>query len=1426
MLWGRNWRWAALVGLLLGFPLTALGQGTSSPLITQAVDESKQVRLAGNTHPLALPQFDQGPAPAGLSLQRMLLVLKRSPAQESALETLLEQQQYKVSPNYHKWLTPDEFGLQFGPSDQDIQTVASWLTSHGFQVAKVSRGKNVIEFSGTAEQVQEAFHTTIHSYVVKGIHHWANASDPEIPAALAPAVVGVESLNNFARKAAHSARAFAKQPVFGNWTTANPTLTFPCGTNPNNGATIYCNGITPYDFATIYNVLPLWSAASPIDGTGQSIAIVARSDINLQDVDTYRSIFGLPLNVPQVIVDGPDPGLVPGDETEADLDVELSGGVAKGAIIKVVVSASTETTDGVDLSALYIVDNDVAPIMSASFGECELFLGAAGNQFYSNLWQQAAAEGISVFVATGDQGSAGCDFFQGSTPEPARNGLQVSGLASTPYNVAVGGTDFNDFFNQLTYWNTFNNQTTQESAKGYIPEMAWNNSCTNAIFARIGFGTNAESNCNDSRLSGFVVTVGGSGGKSSCTSPAGSGPTGCAGGYAKPSWQIGSGVPSDTKRDLPDVSLFSASIAGTDAYAICEADFPGAGGCSATNFVAIGGTSASTPAFAGLMALVDQKTSSRQGNPNFVLYKLAAQQSPSNCNSSTGPGSTCVFNDVTSGTIAMPCANGSPNCKTSNSGDLYGILSGYDTGSGYDLATGLGSVNAANLVNNWNSVTFTPSKTTLTLNGGSTVNITHGTPVNVVVSVLPASPLPTGNVSLVATQGANTFGFDTMTLSGGMASGTTNMLPGGTSYIVKAHYAGDGAYGGSDSNAVTVNVNPEASKTNLRIVTFDPTTGQVTNPDATNFPYGSAYLLRAEVTNSTSSSCFSSSTSSLAYACPTGAILLFDNGNVLNGGDSFFLNSQGYTEDQLPLQLPSTQLPGGAHALGANYSGDQSYAASSAPTDAITITLAPTTTSAVSNPPLSTVVIGSTFAINGLTKSQSIGGAPTGTYTVFDGTTPLSGTGFFNGFPGSPTQTAFCQGNIVTSLSAPSGPHTLTIKYSGDTNYASSTSANVSIYALYPTTMSAASNPSSIILGQSVTATTTVSTGNPATNAALKPTGTVSFPGVSNPVTTIVGQDSNGNWILQAAVTFSPQSTYSAFAAYSGDSNYAASNVDVFVNVTIPDFSISPSSTPLVITAGQSGNTTLTITPLSSNTSTVALSCGSVAISGATCTISPSSVTLSNNKSATATLTISTLAPSSSTSAVAIPARLRPSWSPPLGGEPWWMLSILAGLATLLLLALPTRRRYLRAASGLALLCLVSFALGCGGGATASSPPVSTTTTISTPSTKISQGSTLTLTANVNSSKAVTGTVTFTLPGCCFFLGTVSNGTAQVQIPTASNTLVPGTYAFNAQYGGDANNLPSQSGNLDIAITGTTSQQVIGQISILSHQIPVSVTIQ
>ena len=732
----------------------------SLPLITQPVDESRTTVLKGNTHPLARPEFDLGTAAATLPMQRMLLVLKRSPRQESALRMLLDNQQDKASANYHKWLTPDEFGRQFGPTDGDLQTIKSWLQSHGFQVGS-TRGRAVMEFSGSASQVRETFHTAIHNYVVNGEQHWANASDPSIPTALVPAVAGVATLHNFIKK---PALHFSQQPVPAKLVPGKkPQVTFPA----QNGQPL-THALAPQDFATIYNAIPTYN--TNITGQGVIIGVIGRSNLYPgsagnspgEDVATFQgNAFNLCCAVftsSNIWLNGPDPGdLGGGEEAEATLDSSWSGAVAPTANVNLIVSATTNTTDGIDLSELYIVENNIADIMTESFGSCELLATDAQLAFAYTLAEQAAAQGITYIVSAGDNGAEGCD--DPSTP-PASNPVSVNLLASTPFNVAVGGTMFNENGQDSKYWGS--EPPVAESAISYIPENVWNESSATA-----GLWS-------------------GSGGASAGNIQAG----GATKGIAKPSWQAGViGIPGDNVRDVPDVSL---SAGQHDAYLICLE-----GSCIPDSkgyiyLYLVGGTSASAPSFAGIMALVDQQMAllnpglgPRQGQPNYALYRLAAAQNayPSQCDGSSttvSPAAACIFNDVTVGNNAVP---GEVN---------YSLpTADYQAGAGYDLATGLGSVNVANLVSQWNTVLFSPTLTTITF---SPSTIVHGDKVNITITVAPSSGtgIPTGDVALLGSErGATEVGL--FNLTGGVAASTTNSLPGGT-YSLFASYGGDATF--------------------------------------------------------------------------------------------------------------------------------------------------------------------------------------------------------------------------------------------------------------------------------------------------------------------------------------------------------------------------------------------------------------------------------------------------------------------------------------------------------------------------------------------------------------------------------------------------------------------------------------------------------
>jgi hypothetical protein len=742
-------------GCLLGIAalvVTANGQVRPAQRIVQPIDENRLVTLSGNRHPLARAEYDRGPAPPDLPMERMMLVLKRSAEQEVALQRLLQEQQDKSSANFHKWLTPDQFGEQFGPAPEDVQTIVSWLQSSGFQAEKVSRGRGTVEFSGDARGVEQAFHTPIHRYVVNGISHWANAADPQIPEALAPVVAGVATLHNFV---AAPQLVIRPDKLMVPWAPPRPpALTF------SNGS----HALAPADYGVLYQINPLYAIG--INGTGATIGIVGRSNIILSDIVSFRTVFGLPANPPQIIVNGTDPGdLGGGEEVEAVLDVSWSGAVAPGATVKFVVSKTTNTTDGVFLSEEFIIDNNLSDIMSESFGDCEANYTQAEAFSIAALAEQAAAQGITYTVSAGDTGSAGCD----SQGEQAATGpFSVNVLASLPYDIAVGGTQFNDSGNPSLYWSP-SNGSGLGSALSRIPEDVWNQSCT---AAQCGTGN----------------IIAGGGGVSIY--------------FPKPAWQAGeAGIPNDGARDLPDVSLTSS--AAYAPYALCVEGSCTPNSQGQISLELVGGTSAAAPSFAGILGLVRQNANARLGQANYVLYRLAATETLSQCNSSsttTTLGSSCIFADVTVGNNAVP---GEAN---------YGTPSAlYQSTVGYDPASGLGSVNATNLVQQWSSISFTPTTTTLSI---SPSTLAAGASAGVSIQVAPTagSGTPTGDVSLITSTGV---GVGFFTLSSGSISSSTNLLPAGT-YTVTAHYAGDATFAAGNSAPFSVTVSSTS-------VTLNPT---------------------------------------------------------------------------------------------------------------------------------------------------------------------------------------------------------------------------------------------------------------------------------------------------------------------------------------------------------------------------------------------------------------------------------------------------------------------------------------------------------------------------------------------------------------------------------------------------------------------------
>ena len=1397
------------------------GSGAVPNRVTRTPDENVQVTLAGNVHPRARAEYSRGAVADSLRMDRILLLLKRSEDQETALQALVEAQQDKSSPNYHAWLTPDGFGKQFGPSDADLQAVTDWLSSQGFENLRVTAGRTVIEFSAVAGQVRRAFGTPIENFQVDGAVYVANANDPQIPAALAPVVAGVVSLHNFPRKSHARYRGDVQRGADGHM--LQPVFTFPY---PYYSGNFY--GVGPGDFATIYNTKPL--LASGNDGTGQTIAIVGETQINPKDVADFRTIFGLPNNfsATNIILNGMDPGITSQDEeSESDLDVQWSGAVAPGAKVQFVVSASTPASAGIDLSALYIIEHNLADVMSVSYGECEKNLGTAGNAFYNGLWEQAAAQGITVVVSSGDGGSAGCDDFNNQTT--ATHGLAVSGLSGTPFNISVGGTDFNQYNRQTTYWNTTNDSVIGTSAKGYIPEFPWNENCS-----QLGL-----TGCGPSAPNGSVNIVAGSGGPSTV--------------YAKPKWQMGvTGVPNDNHRDQPDLSLFASPGFEGSGYLYCQADLTGVQSCDLSSpgytFHIIGGTSASAPAFAGMMALVNQYAaahggSSRQGNANIGLYALA-KKSGASCTSSVTEAAGCVFHDVSAPNVHYPagaasnsvaCKGGTLNCSTTvatSTGVLvdpaHTTTEAWTAGAGYDLATGLGSLNANNLATMWASASTIGTITTLSVS--PTTGITHGQTenVSVTVSVKPSSGtgVPSGDVALLATLAdGSSLGLDQFTLANGaITSAKTQNLPGGT-YKIYAHYTGDGTNAPSDSSSVQVTVGKESSQTFIVVPTFDSQGKQLTG-NATSIPYGSNYIIRMYVTNASATASATGPPAPACYSvnemtCPTGGVTLSANGAAIDGG-AFSLNNAGYTRDIAPM------LTGGTYPLVATYSGDSSYTASTSATDIFTITPASTQLVITNNP---SPLVGSpvTLSILGV-PNVTTGVAATGTISLFDGAVlmgaPVSVAPVYQGAGEPATFSASIQASFSTS-----GDHSLTAKYSGDANYAAATSSSLVVHALYPTTMTISPNSTTINLGDSATITASVIS----SYKAPAMTGQITFYVGGTPVSgsaSALGTDASGNQVLTATVTLSPQQQYQIVqASYAGDGNFQAASNSANVFVNIPDFSL-PQNTTIAVTAGQSQTATINVTPLSNTPSTVTFSSPApyAMPPGMNLTFSPPTVNL-NGTSVPVTLTLTTTGPSGGATA-AVRQGTRAAFVPLIIRT--WSGTLASALLLLFVLKMP--RRWYRSAAALFAVAtfMVTFALGCGGGSSGSGVgggggTVPTTITLVTSSAKIAAGGSFTLTATVTSSRAITGTVNIFQGQLGQGSGVappiaVVNGKASVIVTGAFS---PGIYAFWANYSGDTNNLPSQTTTtVQQVLTGTTYASYYAQTGGLSHQGTITINLQ
>jgi len=777
---------AGILSLLASASLPASAQNRLPQVIPAG---SARAAVAHTVNPKVKLATDLGAASADQQLTSMSLRFNMTAAQTAALDQLLANQQNPSSPQYHQWLTPAQFGAQFGISAADLATVTNWLQAQGLTVTGVANGRTFVTFSGAVGQVNQAFGVTLHNLSLHGEQHISNLTDPTLPTPLASIVSGITGLSDF---------------------RVQPRLhhnVVPASTKFEGGGE-YGNLIAPGDFYTIYDVKPLLTASTPINGSGVTIAVLGQVNIIPSDITAFRTASGLSTtNVPTTVVEGTNPPSPTaatcdvasppsdcGDLEESSLDLEWAGAVAP--------SASIEFVTGEDVfanSMTQAIDQDLAPILTVSYGDCESGFqsGSPNLEALNVLFKQANAQGQTVLGPAGDAGAADCDYEETF----ATQGLAVDFPASSPYVTAVGGTQFDE--GSGTYWSTTTG-ANGGSALSYIPEQPWNEffqtSSTGALY---GLNNGA-----------------GGGGVSSV--------------FAKPSWQVGNGVPADASRDVPDVAFNAA--ANHDGYLVCVLGSCTNGGYSftatsttgqtVTEYNVFGGTSVATPSFAGILALLEQKVGSKLGNVNPNIYGLA-----------NSTYASTVFHEKTSGgNNAAPCTLGTPDCNTgypnfyasgtlacpanSCGGTIDFPSFGYLAGSGYvyDTATGWGSVDVANMVNDW--LLATPETTTTTAGNPVTVtastttpSVSSGTAVTITTTVASASSgitaAPTGTVQLLVDSVVEG---SAVTLSNGAASfpafATTNLAAGGHTFAVS--YSGDSNYAGG-KGSVSVDITSATS---------------------------------------------------------------------------------------------------------------------------------------------------------------------------------------------------------------------------------------------------------------------------------------------------------------------------------------------------------------------------------------------------------------------------------------------------------------------------------------------------------------------------------------------------------------------------------------------------------------------------------------
>ena len=814
---------------------------TAPERLLNPIDERDLAPLPGNVRRDLTPDRDLGPVEDSMPLH-LYMVLKRTPGQQADLDYLIARQQERTAPEYHKWLTPKQFGARFGAHPNDIAKLSSWLQSHGMEVRSVLNNASMLDFAATAGQIRETFHTEMHYFNVAGGKYAANAAEPQIPAALSPVVAGIQGMVKIPQQSSETPIGSTTYDKDTNsWHRVNASTTgllkpdFRLGTSTE----FY---VAPQDLYTIYNINPILSGGNLAQTA--TVAVVEQNDfaygtVNSTtgaatggDVATFRSTFGVQGTLNMHVYHGygtvtcTDPGIIAADGAQAVISAEWANATAPSANL-VFMSCDDSPDSGALTSLLAVIDNNLADVISLGYTESESVATASTYSFMDMAEAEAATQGQSIFVAAGKSGPDDEDF---GTTTLATHGINVSAYSS-PLVTVVGATDFQDIFDTIysiplsKYWNSTNTQY-YANAKSYVPETAWNDSCANivnSLWQTFEFGQDENVGTNPGLWCATSTNVNG-------TVKAGGG--GISTHYSVPAWQAGiSGYPG-AYRASPDISSFgSDGIIYNHALLVCDSALSFAT-CITTgtnaNFGIAGGTNFVAPYLAGVAGLLVTSTGSRQGLLNPTIYALAKAQytnSPTSCYANgqannygftTGlPAASCIFNDVTTGGTDVPCAAGSTDCYLEESGSQVGVLASvalppnipdaYSSTVGYDEATGIGSLNVANLITDWDTAFTSATALTATL---TSITPSESTTLKAVVTGVG----PTGDTTPPVAKGTVSFKVGTTALgSCTLSGGDCTLVVDGTSLAMGANsitatFSGSSLYPSSTSSVLTVTV--------------------------------------------------------------------------------------------------------------------------------------------------------------------------------------------------------------------------------------------------------------------------------------------------------------------------------------------------------------------------------------------------------------------------------------------------------------------------------------------------------------------------------------------------------------------------------------------------------------------------------------------